>query len=65
MGKVRKRVRYDDTRASKGNYNSMHGKSLYKVEYTNVTMEQLSDNIIAGNMLSRVDSEGRHYQVLT
>ena len=28
-------------------------------------MEQLADNIIAENMLSQVDSEGHHYQVLT
>ena len=28
-------------------------------------MEQLTDNIIAGNILSKVDSEGHQYKVLT
>ena len=28
-------------------------------------MDQLSDNIIAENMMSQVDSEAHHYQVLT
>ena len=31
MIKVRKSVRYDDTSTGEGNYNAMHGKSLYKV----------------------------------
>ena len=33
MGKVRKRVKYDDSSTGKGNYNPMHDKSLYEVEY--------------------------------
>ena len=65
MGKVRKRVRYDDTITGKGNYNDIYDKSLYEVEYTYGTMEQLADNTIAENMLSKFDSEGHHYQVLT
>ena len=43
----------------------MHDKSLYEVEYPDGTTEQLVDNIIAENMMSQVDSEGYHYQVLT
>ena len=40
--------------------------SLYmKFEYPNVTTEQLVDNIIAENMISKVDSEGHYYQLLT
>ena len=54
MGKVRKRVIYDDTSIGKGNYNAMHDKSLYEVEYPDVTMEQLADNIIAENMMSQI-----------
>ena len=65
MGKVRKRVRYDDTSTGKGGYNSMHDKSLYEVEYPDGTTEQLSANIIAENVMSQVESEGHHYQVLT
>ena len=43
----------------------MHDNYLYEVEYPDGTTEQLADNIIAENMLSQVDSEGHHYQVLT
>ena len=65
MGKVSKRVRYDDTSTDEGNYNAMHDKYLYKVGYPDGTTEQLAANIIAENMLSQVDSEVHHYQVLT
>ena len=65
IGKVIKRVRYDDTVAGEGNYNSMHGNSLYEAEYPDGKTEQLSANIIAENMMSQVDSEGHRYQVLT
>ena len=54
MGEVRKRVRYYDTSTGEGNYNAMHDKSFYEVEYPGVTTEQLADNIISGNMLSQV-----------
>ena len=43
----------------------MHDKSLYKVEYPDGMTEQLAANIITENMLSQVDSEVHHYQVLT
>ena len=65
MAKVRKRVRQDGTSTSEGNYNAMHDKSLYEVEYHDGTTEKLEANITAGNMLSQVDSEGHQYQVLT
>ena len=65
MGKVKKRDRYDDKSTGKGNYNTMNDKSLYKVEYTDGTTEQLTANIIAENMMSQVVSEGHHYQILT
>ena len=39
MGKVRKRVRYDDTSMGKVNYNAMHENSLYEVEYPDRTTE--------------------------
>ena len=47
MGKASKRVRYYDTSTGEGNYNDMHEKSLYEVEYPDGTMEQLAANIIA------------------
>ena len=46
MGKVRKHIIYDDTSTGKGNYNAMHEKSLYEVEYPDGTTEQLAANII-------------------
>ena len=63
--RVSKRVRYDDTSTGEGNYNAMHDKSVCEVEYLDGIMEQLAANIIAENMISQVDSEGHHYQVLT
>ena len=65
MGKGSKRVRYDDTSTGEGNYNAIHDKSLYEVEYPDGTTEQLEANRTAENMLSQVDSEGHHYQLLT
>ena len=64
MGNVRKRVKYDHKSTGKGNYNSTHEKSLYKCEYPDGTMEQLEVNTINESMMSQVDSEGHHYQVL-
>ena len=65
MGKVRKRVRYDDTITGEGNYIAMHEKYLYEVEYPDGTTDKTEANIIAENMMSQVDYEGHHYQVLT
>ena len=65
MVKAKKRVRYDETITGEGNYNAIHDKSLYEVGYPDGTAEQLLANIIAQNILSQVDSEGHHYQVLT
>ena len=65
MGKFRKCVRYDDTSTGEGNYNAMDDKSLYEVEYPDGTTEQLAANIIDENMMSQVDYERHHYQVLT
>ena len=54
MGKFSKRVRYDDTIAGEVNYNAMHEKSLYEVEYPDGTTEQLAANITDENILSQV-----------
>ena len=43
----------------------MHDKSVYEFEYPDGTTQKLTANMIAENMLSQVDSEGHHYQVLT
>ena len=46
IGKFSKRVRYDDKSTGKGNYNVIHYKSLYKVEYPCGTTEILAGDII-------------------
>ena len=38
--------------------------SLYEVSFPNGQTEELIEDLIAENMLSWVDSEGHHYQVL-
>ena len=43
----------------------MHDKSVYEFEYPDDIIDPLTANIIAGNMLSKVDSEGHHYWALT
>ena len=65
MGKVRNCVIYNDTSTGEGKYNATHDKYLYEVEYPDGTTETLVANIMAENILSQVDSEGQHYQVLT
>ena len=65
IGKVRKRVIYDETSTGEDNYNSMHEKYIYAIEYPDGTTQQRADNTIDGNILSQVDSEGHHYQLLT
>ena len=47
MGKVRKRGIYYDTSKVGGNYNAIHDKYLYEVEYPDGTLEKLAANIIA------------------
>ena len=47
MRKVRKRGRYYDMITGEVNYNAMHDKSLYEVEYPDGTTEKLAANILA------------------
>ena len=65
MGKVRKRVRYDETSTGEGNYNYMHDNYLCEVKYPDGTTEKLAANIIIENILPQNDSEDHQYQVLT
>ena len=60
-----KHIIHDDTSTGEGNYNYMHEKPIYEVEYTEGTMKQLISNIIVENMISKVYSKDYHYQVLT
>ena len=43
----------------------MYDKSVYEVEYSGGAMEKLIAKILAENVISQVESEVRHYQVLT
>jgi hypothetical protein len=64
MAKVMKKVRSADT--NEGNsYNPLHDHSSYEVQFSDGTTDELTANVIAENMLSNVDSEGYHYQLLS
>ena len=65
MEKVRKNIKYDDISTGEDPYNTMYDKSAYEAKYPDGMAGQMTDNIIAENMLSQVDSEGHHYQLLT
>ena len=64
-GKVRNHIKYYDISIGEGHYIAMHDKSVYEVKYTDGTTVQLEANIIAQNMISKIDFEGHHYQALT
>ena len=65
MVKVRKCIKYGNISIGGGQYKSIQEKYVYEVKYPDGTKEQLADNIIDENILSKVDSEGCHYQVVT
>lgn len=64
MAKVMKKVSSADNNESK-NYNMLQDHSHYEVQFSDGTTEELTANVIAENMLSDVDSEGYHYQLLS
>ena len=65
MGKVVKRVRDNEGKGiSTVTDNPLTNSSLYEVEFPDGHSEELQYNIIAENMMSQVDSEGHHYQLL-
>ena len=64
MGKVTKRLTNANNN-NPGTYNPMLDHSLYQVTYPDGTSEKIMANIIAENMMSQVDSEGHHYQLLS
>ena len=63
MTKVRKKVRSDNRNDGK-NYNPIFDSSVYEVQFSDGTMEEIAANMIAECMLSQVDSKGHHYQIL-
>ena len=65
MGTVSQRIKYDAIITGEVHYNVIQEKSVYEVEYPDGTTQQPTANKIAENILSQVDYNGRHYQVLT
>ena len=47
-----------------GNYRVWADHSKLEIEFCDVSTSKLTGNIISQNMLSQVDSEGRHVQLL-
>lgn len=65
MAKVMKKVITDNANKSNHNYNPLNDHSVYEVQFTDGSTEELTANVIAENMLSSCDSEGRHYQLIS
>ena len=65
MGRVVKRVRDNDGNpVGTATNNPITNTSRYEVEFPDGHSEELQYNYIAENMMSQVDSEGHHYQLL-
>ena len=56
MGKVRKRIKYDDIITGEGYYDAMHDKHAYEDKYPDGTTEKLTSNITDESILSKFDS---------
>ena len=65
MAKVMKRIRSSDSNCDGNAYNPLLDHSIYQVEFSDGTTEELTANVIAENMLSGCDSQGVHYQILS
>ena len=63
MAKVRKKVQLDE-RNNENSYNPILDGSVYEVQFSDGTTEEIAANVIAECMLSQVDTEGHHYQLL-
>ena len=65
MARVRKRIRDENNNPEDGgSYKPWADHSTYEVEFADGTTSVLTANIIAQNMLSQVDTEGHHFQLL-
>ena len=65
MARVMKRVKDNDgVGVGVATTNPLTNTALYEVEFSDGHVEELQYNIIAENMISQVDSEGHHYQLL-
>ncbi|GFH56846.1 hypothetical protein CTEN210_13322 [Chaetoceros tenuissimus] len=63
MAKVRRKVKSNDLNED-ANYNPILDNSIYEVQFSDGSTEEISANVIAENMLSQVDAEGHHFQIL-
>ena len=65
MARVMKRVKDNDGNGvGVATANPLTNTALYEVQFPDGHVEELQYNIIAENMMSQVDSEGHHYQLL-
>ena len=65
MARVMKRIKDNDGNGvGVATANPLTNTSLYEVQFPDGHVEELQYNIIAENMMSQVDSEGHHYQLL-
>lgn len=61
MARVIKKI---EDRNPENNQNPLLDHSIYEIEYYDGNTERVTANSIAESMLSQVDSEGRHYQIM-
>ena len=61
MVKFIKNIKNDYIITGEGQYNGMHEKSIYKLQYPDETTDQLKADIIAENILPQADYEDHHY----
>ena len=64
MAKVMKKVKCKDNNIEGKGYNPLHDHSVYEIEFTDGTTEELTANVIAENMLSQCDEQGNQYMLL-
>ena len=66
MAKVVKRIKDNNgTPVGTSHENIFNNHSLYEVKYPDGETAELEYNVIAENMMSQIDSEGHHYQVIS
>ena len=64
MAKVMRKLRGSDTNDPNSSYSPLKDHSVYQVQFGDGTTEELTANVIAENMMSNIDPEGHHYQMI-
>ncbi|GFH50498.1 hypothetical protein CTEN210_06974 [Chaetoceros tenuissimus] len=63
MAKVHRKVKSNDLNEG-ADHNPIIDNSVYEVQFSDGSTEEIAANVIAENMLSQVDVEGHHFQIL-